>query len=118
MKGSNILMKVSSSIRVWGSAIFSSQTKKQTGFETAQFNDDMSQNSSLHEIEYYDDKYNDLPWRCTFGTTEDDGVWFNQKDMVGIIMSITVWVLLSTFSCMGMVIVSYLQLFPSINTFF
>ena len=48
--------------------------------------------------EFYDDNYNDLPWRCSFGTSEDDGVWLNRRDQPGFIMSTTVWVLIGMFS--------------------
>ena len=42
----------------------------------------------------YEDVYNDAPWKWTFGTTEDDGVWMNTTDRAGFIMAATVWVLL------------------------
>ena len=45
--------------------------------------------------EYYEDPYNDQPWRCSFGTAEDDGIWMNRKDQAGTIMSLLVWLLIS-----------------------
>ena len=27
---------------------------------------------------YYEDNFNDLPWKCSFGTAEDDGIWMNK----------------------------------------
>jgi len=50
--------------------------------------------------EYEEDDYNDMPWRCSFGTHENDGVWLNSSDRAGTIMAVLVWVLLlySTFT--------------------
>ena len=42
----------------------------------------------------YEDTYNDQPWKCTFGTNEDDGIWMNHYDRVGTIMAALVWVLI------------------------
>jgi hypothetical protein len=47
------------------------------------------------KVEYYEDTYNDEPWECTFGTSDQDGIWVNYSDKVGQIMSSTVWVLIS-----------------------
>jgi len=43
---------------------------------------------------YYEDHFNDLSWNCTVGTSTDDGIWYNQTDYPGIIMSCMVWVLI------------------------
>ena len=43
---------------------------------------------------YYEDSYNDDPWECTFGTSQQDGIWMNNSDQVGTIMSSMVWVLM------------------------
>jgi hypothetical protein len=45
--------------------------------------------------EYYEDTFNDEPWECTFGTSDQDGIWVNCSDKVGQIMSSMVWVLIS-----------------------
>jgi hypothetical protein len=45
--------------------------------------------------EYYEDTFNDEPWECTFGTSDQDGIWINYGDKVGQIMSSMVWVLIS-----------------------
>jgi hypothetical protein len=42
----------------------------------------------------YEDTYNDQPWKCTFGTNEDDGIWINHYDRVGTVMAALVWVLI------------------------
>jgi len=43
---------------------------------------------------YYFDDFNDEPWTCNYGTTEDEGTWCNTSDQPGTIMAILVWVLL------------------------
>lgn len=43
---------------------------------------------------YYEDTFNDQPWECTFGTSDNDGIWINHNDQVGTIMSSMVWVLM------------------------
>jgi len=43
---------------------------------------------------YYEDTFNDEPWRCRFGTNPEDGIWMNQSDKVGTIMSSMVWILM------------------------
>jgi hypothetical protein len=45
--------------------------------------------------EYYIDSYNDQPAGWTFGTNEQNGIWFNSGDQAGSIMSCMVWVLLT-----------------------
>ncbi len=47
--------------------------------------------------EYYEDHYNDLPWRCSFGTSDKDGVWMNTTDISGIIMASMVWIMICKF---------------------
>jgi hypothetical protein len=46
------------------------------------------------EADRYEDTYNDQPWKCTFGTNEDDGIWINHYDRVGTVMAALVWVLI------------------------
>jgi hypothetical protein len=46
------------------------------------------------QAESYEDTFNDEPWECTFGTSDQDGVWANYSDQVGSIMSSMVWVLI------------------------
>eukprot|EP00980_Cylindrotheca_fusiformis_P014416 scaffold3840_cov129-Cylindrotheca_fusiformis.AAC.12 len=46
-----------------------------------------------YNFEYYEDSFNDEPWRCSCGTGENDGIWTNQGDKVGTVMSSMVWVL-------------------------
>jgi hypothetical protein len=43
---------------------------------------------------YYQDNFNDLPWKCSFGTSEENGVWMNTSDTSGIIMSSMVWLMI------------------------
>jgi hypothetical protein len=43
---------------------------------------------------YYRDDFNDAPWACKLGTTEEDGIWMNTSDQAGTIMALMVWVLL------------------------
>ena len=47
---------------------------------------------------YYEDDFNDEPWDCTCGTSDQDGIWVNNSDKVGTIMSTMVWVLIA-YSC-------------------
>lgn len=42
----------------------------------------------------YEDTHNDDPWKCTFGTREENGVWANHSDRVGSLMAIIVWILM------------------------
>mmetsp|Transcript_25581 Transcript_25581/g.29219 ORF Transcript_25581/g.29219 Transcript_25581/m.29219 type:complete len:442 (+) Transcript_25581:63-1388(+) len=53
-----------------------------------------SQRKGFAENEYYEDSYNDLPWKCSFGTSENDGIWMNTSDISGIIMSSMVWIMI------------------------
>jgi hypothetical protein len=48
---------------------------------------------------YYEDDFNNESWECTFGTTDQDGIWVNNSDKVGTIMSSLVWVLF-IYSCL------------------
>jgi hypothetical protein len=48
----------------------------------------------VSETTAYEDTYNDEPIQCTFGTHEDDGIWVNVYDRVGVLMAATVWVLI------------------------
>lgn len=47
--------------------------------------------------EYYEDTYNDLPYQCSFGTTERDGIWMNHQDPAGLVMSVMVWIFIGAF---------------------
>lgn len=58
-------------------------------FSMASLVDDDPDNASL----YYEDSFNDLSWSCSFGTSDDNGIWLNQADPAGTIMAILVWVL-------------------------
>lgn len=44
--------------------------------------------------EYYIDSYNGEPWTCSFGTTEENGIWMNSGDQAGSIMASLVWLLM------------------------
>jgi hypothetical protein len=46
------------------------------------------------EKHYYEDNYNDLSWRCSFGTRHDDGIWVNHGDSPGLIMACLVWLMI------------------------
>lgn len=46
------------------------------------------------DINVYEDVENEDPWKWTFGTREDDGVWLNVNDRVGTVMACLVWVLI------------------------
>ena len=45
-------------------------------------------------ITYYEDHFNELPWICTVGTSQDDGIWYNRTDYPGVVMSGMVWLLI------------------------
>jgi len=61
--------------------------------------------------ETYEDTFNDQPWKWTFGTNEDDGVWMNTTDRAGTIMAATVWVLI-VYSIGTMVVLSQSRHLP------
>ena len=44
--------------------------------------------------EPYLDSFNGEPWRCSFGTGEDNGTWMNSGDQAGTIMAALVWLLM------------------------
>jgi len=44
--------------------------------------------------EFYVDSYNGEPWSCSFGTSEESGIWMNSGDQAGSIMASLVWVLM------------------------
>lgn len=48
------------------------------------------ENSAL----YYQDDFNDSPWSCRLGTTEEHGIWMNTSDQAGTIMAMLVWLLM------------------------
>lgn len=43
---------------------------------------------------YYEETYNDLPWRCSCGTHHEDGIWLNHSDKAGLVMSSLVWLMI------------------------
>ena len=47
---------------------------------------------------YYRDDFNDSPWSCRAGTSDEDGIWMNTSDQAGTIMACLVWLLLGTCS--------------------
>ena len=53
-----------------------------------------SSNNDGDGVIYYEDNYNDLSWKCSCGTTEDDGIWLNRFDPPGNVMCVTVWILI------------------------
>jgi hypothetical protein len=44
---------------------------------------------------FYRDDFNDLPWSCNLGTTDESGIWLNRADPAGTIMCFMVWILLA-----------------------
>lgn len=50
--------------------------------------------SSSDGYVYYMDHFNDMSYRCSMGTSDDDGVWLNKSDPAGTIMSCLVWILI------------------------
>jgi len=44
--------------------------------------------------EYYVDSFNDATWSCSFGTSEEGGIWMNSNDQAGSIMAALVWLLM------------------------
>jgi hypothetical protein len=43
--------------------------------------------------DYYRDDFNDQPYNCTIGTSDEDGIWMNRSDAPGTIMAMMVWFL-------------------------
>lgn len=43
---------------------------------------------------YYFDDFNDMPWSCSVGTSDEHGIWLNRSDPAGTIMCFMVWILL------------------------
>ncbi len=54
-------------------------------------------NNSQGGDTYYEDNFNDLSWKCSFGTSENDGIWMNTSDTSGTIMASMVWVMVCKF---------------------
>lgn len=48
---------------------------------------------------YYRDDFNDYSWKCSVGTSDEDGIWLNRSDLAGNIMCAMVWILLG-YSCL------------------
>jgi len=59
---------------------------------------------------YYRDDFNDFSWSCSSGTTDEAGIWMNNSDQAGTVMSCLVWLLLGAL-CLGnaLVCVSHLM---------
>ena len=56
-------------------------------------------NNPMHKSEgpngaFYRDDFNDSPWSCSMGTTEENGIWMNTSDQAGTVMAVLVWILL------------------------
>jgi hypothetical protein len=51
--------------------------------------------------QYYEDNFNDLPWKCSFGTKPDDGIWLNLGDPPGLTMSSMVWLLIGGYQMLS-----------------
>lgn len=49
--------------------------------------------------EFYVDSYNGEPWSCSFGTSEESGIWINSGDQAGSIMASLVWLLIIYSGC-------------------
>lgn len=62
------------------------------GTSKGSFKDNDAQNNSA--LYYYQDHFNDESWSCSFGTSDDNGIWLNQSDPAGTIMSVLVWILI------------------------
>jgi hypothetical protein len=62
---------------------------------------------------YYRDDFNDSPWACSLGTSEEHGVWMNTSDKAGTIMSLLVWLLLGTFP-VTVTVPTHVMWYPSI----
>mmetsp|Transcript_19216 Transcript_19216/g.21973 ORF Transcript_19216/g.21973 Transcript_19216/m.21973 type:complete len:407 (+) Transcript_19216:57-1277(+) len=67
---------------------------------------DNNNNILKKDNRYYRDDFNDSPWSCQFGTTEEDGIWMNTSDQAGTIMSMFVWLLLG-YSSVTMTFLAY-----------
>eukprot|EP00934_Nitzschia_sp_Nitz4_P006372 Nitzschia sp. Nitz4//scaffold73_size107353//60799//62213//NITZ4_004322-RA/size107353-snap-gene-0.94-mRNA-1//1//CDS//3329557482//6362//frame0 len=48
-----------------------------------------------NHAQFYMDDFNDLPWTCQLGTSDEDGIWLNQGDPAGTVMAFTVSLLLT-----------------------
>jgi len=48
---------------------------------------------AMNDEHMYEDTYNDEPWNCSCGTSENDGIWLNSYDRVGTLMAALVWIL-------------------------
>jgi len=65
---------------------------------------------------YYRDDFNDYPWRCSVGTTDEDGIWLNQNDPAGTIMAMMVWILLG-YSCLTITLLAQTGGIPAYQSF-
>lgn len=60
----------------------------------------------LNDTHKYEDAHNDESWTCSFGTREDDGIWINSSDRVGILMASLVWILFF-YSCLTILLLAH-----------
>jgi len=65
---------------------------------------------------YYRDDFNDYSWRCSVGTTDENGIWLNQNDGAGTIMCIMVWILLG-YSCLTITLLAQTGGIPVYQSF-
>lgn len=65
---------------------------------------------------YYRDDFNDFSWRCSAGTTDEDGIWLNQSDGAGTIMCVMVWILLG-YSCLTITLLAQTGGIPVYQSF-
>jgi len=65
---------------------------------------------------YYRDNFNDYSWKCSLGTTDEDGIWLNQHDPAGTIMCIMVWILLG-YSCLTITLLAQTSGIPPYQSF-
>jgi palmitoyltransferase ZDHHC3/7/25 len=73
----------------------SNEARENNQFSNFYNNDDNDDEQNL----YYQDDFNDAPWSCRMGTTEEHGIWMNYSDQAGTIMAMLVWILM-VYSCL------------------
>eukprot|EP00553_Chaetoceros_curvisetus_P001919 CAMPEP_0204618974 /NCGR_PEP_ID=MMETSP0717-20131115/5466_1 /ASSEMBLY_ACC=CAM_ASM_000666 /TAXON_ID=230516 /ORGANISM="Chaetoceros curvisetus" /LENGTH=388 /DNA_ID=CAMNT_0051632845 /DNA_START=123 /DNA_END=1289 /DNA_ORIENTATION=+ len=66
--------------------------------------------------EYYQDNFNDLSYRCSCGTHQDDGIWLNHGDTPGLIMSSLVWLMIMYSGITVTLLANHNSLAPAIST--
>lgn len=65
---------------------------------------------------YYIDDFNDYSWKCSLGTSDEDGIWLNRGDLAGNIMCIMVWILLG-YSCLTITLLAQTRGIPPYLSF-